>query len=99
MVSIEAEHYSSKREAGGVRWERIADYGRTLSSMTVFPVTAASLSPPAQSPSLEYQMYLFKTGTVRVDAIVAPTLNFVAGRGDSLCHRVRQRAASNGGYS
>ncbi|MDZ7260662.1 MAG: glycosyl hydrolase 115 family protein [candidate division KSB1 bacterium] len=80
-VSIEAEHYTKKVDAGPVRWEKIEDYGRTLSSMTIFPVTARSVTPPENSPCLEYKMYLFHTGTVEVEAIVAPTLNFVPGRG------------------
>jgi hypothetical protein len=80
-VSMEAEHYTRKSDAGPVHWEKIADYGRTLSSMTVFPVTAESASPPQNSPCLEYQMYLFHSGTVEVEAVLAPTLNFVPGRG------------------
>ncbi|HEX3356635.1 MAG TPA: glycosyl hydrolase 115 family protein [Tepidisphaeraceae bacterium] len=84
--SIEAEHFSRKVDAGSVRWERIADYGRTLSSMTIFPVTAASVmlrsvTPPQNSPCLEYSMYLFHRGKLKVHTIVAPTLNFVPGRG------------------
>ena len=37
--------------------------------------------PPADSPCLEYQMYLFHPGQVEVETILAPTLNFVPGRG------------------
>jgi hypothetical protein len=80
-VSIEAEHYTRKVDAGRVRWEKIADYGRTLSSMTLFPVTAESVASTRNSPCLEYRMYLFDAGKVEVEAIVAPTLNFVPGRG------------------
>ena len=80
-VSIEAEHYAKKTDAGAVGWRRIADYGRTLSAMTIIPCTAASVMPPGDSPSLEYRMYLFDPGTVRVHTIIAPTLNFVPGRG------------------
>ncbi len=79
-VSIEAEHFTRKIDAGPVHWDKIDDYGRTLSAMTVFPVTAASVMPP-QSPSLEYEMYLFDPGKVEVEAILSPTLNFVPGRG------------------
>jgi hypothetical protein len=79
-VSIEAEHFTRKIDAGPVRWEKIDDYGRTLSAMTVFPVTAASTSPP-QSPHLEYEMYLFDPSNVEAEAILSPTLNFVPGRG------------------
>ena len=79
-VSIEAEHFTRKIDAGPVHWDKIDDYGRTLSAMTVFPVTAASATPP-QSPHLEYEMYLFDPGKVEVEAILSPTLNFVPGRG------------------
>ena len=80
-VSIEAEHYAGNRDAGPVRWGRIGDYGRTLSSMTIFPVTAASVAPPENAPLLEYRMYLFDSGKAEVQCILAPTLNFVPGRG------------------
>jgi hypothetical protein len=79
-VSIEAEHFTRKTNAGPVHWDKIEDYGRTLSAMTVFPVTTVSLAPP-QSPCLEYEMYLFDPGKVEVEAILSPTLNFVPGRG------------------
>jgi hypothetical protein len=82
-VSIEAAHFTKKTEPDGssARWEEIPDYGRTLSSMTIFPVTCPSILAPAAAPSLEYQMYLFDPGKVQVEAIVAPSLNFAPGRG------------------
>jgi hypothetical protein len=79
-VSIEAEHYTKKIDATSVRWEKIADYGRTLSSMSIFPVTSRSMTPP-ESSCLEYRMYLFHAGPIEVEAILAPTFNFVPGRG------------------
>jgi hypothetical protein len=78
---MEAAHYTKKTDAGPVRWEEIKDLGRTLSSMTILPGTAASVTPPQGSPSLEYRMYLFDPGAVQVHTIIAPTLNFVPGRG------------------
>ena len=80
-VSMEAAHYTKKTDAGAVHWEEIEDYGRTLSSMTILPCTAASGTPPRESPSLEYRMYLFDPGAVQVHTIIAPALNFVPGRG------------------
>ena len=81
-VSMEAAHFTSKTGAGPAHWEEIADYGRTLSGMTIFPVTAASVvAASREAPSLEYRMYLFDPGTVHVHTIIAPTLNFVPGRG------------------
>ena len=80
-VAMEAEHFTRQTGAGAVRWEKIPDLGNTLSGMEVFPVTAASVNPPESSPCLEYQMFLFHAGTVPVEFILSPTLNFVAGRG------------------
>jgi hypothetical protein len=82
FVSIEAEHYTKKTDNGANRWIKIDDYGRTLSGMRAeAPVDAPSVKPGKDSPRLEYQMYLFSTGKVDVAAIMAPTLNFVPGRG------------------
>lgn len=80
-VSIEAEHYSKATPAAAARWERIDDFGRTLSAMSVFPVAGPSLTPGPAAPSLEYRMYLFHSGKVDVNAILGPTQNFVPGRG------------------
>ena len=79
-VSIEAEHFTRKTAAGPVGWWKIEDLGRTASSMTIFPVTAESATPP-NAPCLEYRMYLFDAGKVEVEAILSPTLNFVPDRG------------------
>jgi hypothetical protein len=80
-VSIEAAHYDKKVDGPAARWEKIDDLGRTLSSMSVFPVTAESATPTQNSPRLEYKLYLFDPGAAEVEAILAPTLNFVPGRG------------------
>jgi hypothetical protein len=81
VVAMEADEFTRKVDAASVRWEKIPDYGRTGSGMSVFPVTAASVEPPRESPCLEYQMYLFDPGKVEVEAILGPTLNFLPGRG------------------
>jgi hypothetical protein len=80
-VSIEAEHYTRKTDTATGRWEKVEDYGRTLSSMMVFPSTARSVTPPEHSACLEYKMYLFGSGDVKVEVIGSPTQNFVPGRG------------------
>jgi hypothetical protein len=80
-VSIEAEHFTRKVDSPAARWERLDDYGKTLSAMTLFPVTAASVTEPPSAPRLEYEMYLFNPGQVEVEAILGPTQNFVPGRG------------------
>jgi len=82
VVSIEPEHFTTRTDAGDNRWVRIADYGRTLSGMRAEgPVDAPSATPGKDSPCLEYRMYLFTAGPVEVNAITAPTMNFVSDRG------------------
>jgi hypothetical protein len=49
--------------------------------MTIFPVTAPSVTPPQNSPSLEYQMWLTSTGAVEAITILTPALNFAPDRG------------------
>jgi Glycosyl hydrolase family 115/Gylcosyl hydrolase family 115 C-terminal domain len=80
-VSIEAGNFTHKVDAPPLRWEKIPDYGRTDSAMSIFPVTAASLTTPKNAPCLEYHMYLFSPREAEVEAILAPSLNFVPGRG------------------
>jgi hypothetical protein len=75
-VSIEAAHFTKKQDTTSARWEEIPDFGRTLSGMSISPVTAASVTPPLNSPCLEYQAYLFSTGAVEVTSILAPCLNY-----------------------
>ncbi|MGA2246548.1 MAG: glycosyl hydrolase 115 family protein [Verrucomicrobiota bacterium] len=80
-VSIEPEHFSAKHDAGGNCWLRIPDYGRTLSAMRATgPVDAPPATPGRDSPSLEYNMYLFEARTVQVAAVTSPVLNFMPGR-------------------
>jgi hypothetical protein len=80
-VSIEAEHFSAQTSMAEVHWGKIPGFGETLSGMTVLPVTTPSAEPPQPAPVLEYTMYLFEGGTFNVEAVLAPTLNFVPGRG------------------
>ncbi len=75
-VSIEAEHFSDAIDAGPIHWLRIPGLGRTLSGMTPAPVTAESQTLGGDSPRLEYRLHLSKSGPVKVQAVVAPTLNF-----------------------
>ncbi len=81
VVSIEPEHATRNLAAGGRRWARIADYGRTLSGMRAeAPVDAPAARPGIDAPCLEYRMFLFEAGAVDVTAITAPTLNFQPNR-------------------
>lgn len=80
-VSIEAEHYSAKLDGKGAAWEKIPDYGRTLSAMEPYPSLAASFTSTEGAPRLDYRVYLQNPSDVTVQAILGPSLNFVPGRG------------------
>ncbi|WP_052015867.1 glycosyl hydrolase 115 family protein [Alkalihalobacillus hemicellulosilyticus] len=80
-ISIEAEHYTNKIDSQEASWDVIPDYGRTLSSMTVFPVSTPSVHPPHHSPCLEYQVYITNPGKLDVHTFIAPTLNFIPDQG------------------
>ena len=44
--------------------------------MTPFPVTGPGWQPGGDAPRLEYRIYLYSPGPVRVRAYLSPTLNF-----------------------
>jgi hypothetical protein len=75
-ISMEAEHCIREVNIHPVTWQRIPDLGRTLSAMTPFPVTAPVQTPQGDSPRLEYQVYIFQAGEVKVKTYLCPTLNF-----------------------
>ena len=80
-VSIEAEHFTNKIDAGDNKWIKVEDYGHTLSAMrATAPANIPSATPGKDAPCLEYKMYLFTTGKLDITSIWAPTLNFMAGR-------------------
>lgn len=81
VVSMEAEHFTRAVPAGPVRWEKIDDYGRTLSGMTPLPMMTPSITDAKNAPSLEYRMYIFNPGTVTLNAYVGPSLNALPDRG------------------
>jgi hypothetical protein len=91
-VSIEAEHYSRKVDAGDRRWARVDNYGHTLSAMrTVAPAAAdaaaaaSNAAPPAlpggNAPRVEYCLYLFTPGQVTTRLTLGAILNFAPDRG------------------
>jgi hypothetical protein len=80
-VAVEAEHYTRNINAGERYWERIENYGRTLSGMRT---GAASDMPQAvpgvNAPVLEYRIYFFSTGEFETTLYMAPSLSYLPGR-------------------
>ncbi len=81
VVSIESVHWSAVTEPDPIQWKRIPGFGRTLSGVTPFPVTAEPVVPGGESPAVEYKLNLFHEGDMTVHAYFAPTQNFTAGPG------------------
>lgn len=81
MVSIEAEHFTKIIEAGSNNWIKLPGYGQTLSAMRATGPADVEAVPGKNSPCLEYKMYLFNCGNVKVESTIGPTLNFIPGRG------------------
>jgi hypothetical protein len=80
-VSVEAEHFTAKKDEGENEWICIEDYGYNLSAMrATAPTEISQLTPGNDSPCLEYRMYLFNPGELNVISIFSPTLNFIPGR-------------------
>lgn len=70
-VAMEAEHFTRAIAEGETSWNIIPDFGKTLSGVTTIPVTKTP-----ERMYLEYDIEMKKTGKVRVDLLLAPTLNF-----------------------
>ncbi|HEY0945227.1 MAG TPA: glycosyl hydrolase 115 family protein [Opitutaceae bacterium] len=83
VVAIEAAHTARRVEKDGLRWQTLADYGRTDSAVTAFPSTAPSRPLPLapDAARLEYDIHLASAGEVTIELHVSPTLPFVPGRG------------------
>ncbi len=80
-VAIEPEHFTRNTAAGAARWDRIEDYGRTLSGMRAdAPVDVAGLTPGPGAPCLEYQMYLTTVGPATATLMLSPALNIAPDR-------------------
>jgi hypothetical protein len=85
VVAMEAADTSARTADGAgngnssMHWEELPGYGETKSAMTVFPVTAES--EMNSGASLAYRMYVYDAGEFQLQATLAPTENFVPGRG------------------
>lgn len=75
-VAMEAEHFTRAVAEGETSWSIIPDFGKTLSGVTTLPVTKTP-----EKMYLEYDMEMEKTGNVRVELLLAPTLNFNDNKG------------------
>jgi len=80
-IAFAASSATERTEVGGVGWKQVPDYGRVDAAMAIYPVTAASILPPAPAPTLEYPVYLPRAGTYTVTLVLGPVMDFVPERG------------------
>ena len=79
-ISFLAAEATANIPIGGVRWEKLPDYGRVSTAMEVFPVTAGTIQPPNPAPRLEYPVYFARAGTYAVEVYTSPTLDVIPTR-------------------
>ena len=81
-VVLEAAQYDATSDVTfrGIRhyWAQVPYYGRTHSSMTVFPVTEHRL-PVDSRPTLRYRIFAFDSGDFDLIFLIGPSLNYVLG--------------------
>lgn len=75
-IAMEAEHFTRAVANGNTQWSIIPDFGKTLSGVTTLPVTETP-----EDMYLEYDMETERIGRVRVELMLAPTLNFNHNKG------------------
>lgn len=80
-IAIEAAHYSRVVSQGEITWQVIPDFGRSSGAVTVVPVTAAAPTLTANSPRLDYDVYIYKSGDLDITLDLAPSLDFQPGDG------------------
>ena len=78
-VAIEAADTTARTAGKGVSWVELPGFGETWSAMTVMPVTAAS--DLASGAGMDYRVYLYDAGNFTMEAVAAPSMGFVPGRG------------------
>jgi hypothetical protein len=81
VVAIEAARFDRVQNTAEARWITVPNLGRTDSAVTITPSTAASRTPGADAPRLEYVFTLLDAAEVSVATHVSPTLNFRKGEG------------------
>ena len=72
IVSMEAEHFAANESKDGKEWKCLKEYGKTLSSMKVYPM-GTNFDKPGEGPSLSYSVLIREGGEYTLRVITAPT--------------------------
>lgn len=92
VIAMEAEHFADSRSYDGYEWKRLSEYGKTLSSMKIYPLDR-NFDVLGQAPSLSYRVLIRQGGTYTLRAITAPTNNLEDGRNMRYAVSVDQKNA------
>ncbi|MCV9386608.1 glycosyl hydrolase 115 family protein [Reichenbachiella ulvae] len=77
MASIQAIDYDQKKENETISWLTIPQMGKTASTVVAQPSYAKSEILDANTPHLEYNIYLMEaTDSLKVKVVTAPTMNY-----------------------
>lgn len=79
IISMEAEHFAKAESFGIYEWKKIDNYGKTLSSMKVYPTTE-NFDRIGEAPKLTYRVWIDEEAEYTLQTIVAPTNSLEDGR-------------------
>ncbi len=80
-IAIEAEGFTEKRETDKHKWQIFPDYGRTKSSVAIYPVKLEKDYLLEDAPRLSYDIVLGEETEMTIYVVTAPSLNFDPDRG------------------
>jgi len=75
-ISIEAVNYNKAINSRPIFWKTIPNYGKTLGGVIPVPVTAPVQKLDANTPHLEYNIYLDDAGIFNLSTFISPTIDF-----------------------
>lgn len=79
IVAMEAEHFAKSVEMDGFCWENLKEYGKTLSSMKIYPMDN-NFDEIGKAPALIYRVLIREGGDYTLRVITSPTNNLEDGR-------------------
>jgi hypothetical protein len=85
FIAIEAEHFQRQNTANvngqKLRWEKIPEHGRTLSSISVYPITDQHFAKAEDAPYVEYDFFTLAEANLKIQGLFAPSWPMLPGHG------------------
>ena len=75
-ISMEAPNYSRAVNSRPIFWKTLPNYGKTLGGVIPVPVTSPVQNLDANTPHLEYDIYVDTTGIYSLNTYISPTIDF-----------------------